>query len=82
MKFNQLYNLDHPVYKNYLCWFSAACISENFVFCIITDMRDSILKKLFQLSQNGHLKGFVYNIIKWLHFLFCFKSNMTECFCS
>ncbi len=37
------------------------------------------LKKLSQLSENGCLKGFVYNIIIWLHFLFGFKSNMAEC---
>ncbi len=35
-------------------------------------------KKLSQFSQNGCLKGFVYNIIIWLHFLFGFKSNMVE----
>ncbi len=83
MKVNQICNLDHPVYKIYLCWFSATCISEHFIFCIITHMGDSILKKnLFQLSQNGHLKGFVYNIIIWLYFLFGFKSNIAKYFCS
>ncbi len=45
-------------------------------------MGDSILKKLSQLSQNGHFKGFVYNIIIWLHFLLSFKSNMAEYLCS
>ncbi len=80
MKFNKICNLDHPVYWNYLCWFSATCISEYFVFCIITQMGDSILKTLSNLSQNGHLKGFVYYITIWLHFLFGFKSNMTQCF--
>ncbi len=45
MKVNKIYNLDHPVYLNYLCWFSATYISEHFVFCIITHMGDSILKK-------------------------------------
>ncbi len=45
MKFNEICNLDHPVYTNYLCLFSATCISEHFVFCIITQMGDSILKK-------------------------------------
>ncbi len=44
MKVNKICNLDHPVYYNYLCWFSATCISEHFVFCIITHMGDSILK--------------------------------------
>ncbi len=82
IKVNKICNLDHPVYQNSLCWFSATCISEHSVFCIITHMGDSILKNLSQLSQNGHLKGFVYNIIIWLHFLFGFKSNMAECFCS
>ncbi len=43
-------------------------------------MGDSILKKT-QLSQNGHMKGFVYNII-WLHFEFGIKSDMAEYFCS
>ncbi len=36
MKVNKICNLDHPVYKIDLCWFSAPCISEHFVFCIIT----------------------------------------------
>ncbi len=45
MNFNEICNLDHPVYYNYLCWFSATCISKHFVFCIITHMGDSILKK-------------------------------------
>ncbi len=45
MKVNKICNLDHPVYKIYLCRFSATCISEHFVFCIITHMGDSILKK-------------------------------------
>ncbi len=45
MKVNKLCNLDHPVYKIDLCWFSATCISEHFVFGIITHMGDSILKK-------------------------------------
>ncbi len=45
MKVNKICNLDHPVYKIYLCWFSATCISEHSVFCIITHMGDSILKK-------------------------------------
>ncbi len=39
MIFNKICNLDH------LSWFSATCISEHFVFCIITHMGDSILKK-------------------------------------
>ncbi len=39
-------------------------------------------KKLSQLSQNGCLKGFVYNIIIWLHFLFGCKFNMAEYLCS
>ncbi len=55
---------------------------KAFLFCIITHMGDSILKKTVSTSQNGRLKGFVYNIIIWLHFLFGFKSNMAECFCS
>ncbi len=38
MKVNKICNLDHPVYKMYLCWFSATCISEHFVFCIMTHM--------------------------------------------
>ncbi len=41
MKFHNICNLDHP----YLCWFSATWISEHFVFCIITHMADSIVKK-------------------------------------
>ncbi len=82
MKFNQKCNLDHAVYYNYLCCFSVICISEHSVFCIITHMGESILKKLSQLCKNVCLKGFVYNIIIWLHFLFGFKSNMAECFCS
>ncbi len=45
MKVDKICNLDHPIYKIYLCWFSATCISEHFLFCIITDMGDSILKK-------------------------------------
>ncbi len=45
MKVNKICNLDHPVYKNYLCWFSATYISEHFIFCIITHMGDSILTK-------------------------------------
>ncbi len=45
MKFNKICYLDHLVYKNYLCWFSVTCISEHFVFCIITHMGDYILKK-------------------------------------
>ncbi len=45
MKFTKVCNLDHPVYKNYLCWFSVTCISEHFVFCIITRVGGSILKK-------------------------------------
>ncbi len=45
MKVIKICNLDSPVYKIYLCWFSATCISEHFVFCIITHMGDSILKK-------------------------------------
>ncbi len=45
MKFNKICNLDQPVYQNYLCWFSATCISEHCVFCIITHTGDSILKK-------------------------------------
>ncbi len=45
MKFNKICNLDHPVYSNYLCWFSATCISKHFVFSIITHMGDPILKK-------------------------------------
>ncbi len=81
MKVNKICNFDHPVYYNYLCWFSATYISEHFVFCIITHKGDSILKKT-QLSQNGCLKGFVYNIIIWLHFLFGFKSYMDEYLCS
>ncbi len=39
-------------------------------------------KNLSQLYQDGRLKGFVYNIIIWFHFLFGFKSNMAEYFCS
>ncbi len=45
MKFDKICTLDHPVYKIYLCWFSATCISEHFVLCIITHMGDSFLKK-------------------------------------
>ncbi len=45
MKVNKICNLDHSVYKIYLCWFSETCISEHFVFCIITRMGHSILKK-------------------------------------
>ncbi len=45
MKFNKICNLHHPVYLNYLCWFSATCISEHFIFCIINHMGASILNK-------------------------------------
>ncbi len=45
MKFNKICNLDHPVYYNYSCWLSATCISKHSVFCIVTHMCDSILKK-------------------------------------
>ncbi len=46
-------------------------VYQNILYCVLS-----------QLSQNGHQKGFGYNIIIWLHFLFGFKSNMAECFCS
>ncbi len=83
MKVNKICNLDHPYIKLFmLVLISATCISKHYVFCIIAHTVDSILKKLFQLSQSGRLKVFVYNIKIWLDFLFGFKSNMAECFSS
>ncbi len=38
MNFNQICNLDHPVYQNNLSWFTATCISEHFVLYIIIHM--------------------------------------------
>ncbi len=35
MKFNKIWNLNHPVYWNYLCWFSHTSILVYIVFCII-----------------------------------------------
>ncbi len=51
-------------------------VYQNILYSVLS------LTWVTQLSQNGHLKGFVYNTIIWLHFLFGFKSNMAECFCS
>ncbi len=83
MKFNQICNLDHPVYSNYLCWIFATCISEYFVFCIITHMGNSILKKTvstFSKCPHERLCVQYYNMAS---FPVCIlKSNMVEYFCS
>ncbi len=79
MKVNKICNLDHPVYyAGFLLH-----IYQNILYSVLSlTWVTPSLKILSQLSQNGCLKDFVYNIIIWLHFLFGFKSNMAEYFCS
>ncbi len=79
MKVNKICNLDHPVYYNYLCWFSATFISKHFVFCIIIHMGNSILKKTvltFSKWLPERLRVQYYNMASFL------KSNTAEYLCS
>ncbi len=81
MKFNKIYNLNHPVYwKLFMLVFSCMYINT---FCILYYNSHGWLhleQSFCKIAAKSNLSQNLNNIVIWLHLLFGFKASMEECF--